>query len=79
MFSNLNLSDMETCYKLFRTDIIQSSFLKKSVSVSSPKLPPNLHVLKILEFTKWEFRIMGELSRKEENRGKMGLEQYFLS
>lgn len=24
MFTNLNLSDMETCYKLFRTDIIQS-------------------------------------------------------
>lgn len=23
MFTNLNLSDMETCYKLFRTDIIQ--------------------------------------------------------
>jgi glycosyltransferase involved in cell wall biosynthesis len=24
MFSNLNLTDMETCYKLFRSDIIQS-------------------------------------------------------
>lgn len=24
MFTNLNLTDMETCYKLFRTDIIQS-------------------------------------------------------
>jgi glycosyltransferase involved in cell wall biosynthesis len=24
MFSNLNLTDMETCYKLFRTDIIQN-------------------------------------------------------
>lgn len=24
MFSNLNLTDMETCYKLFRTDIIKS-------------------------------------------------------
>jgi glycosyltransferase involved in cell wall biosynthesis len=24
MFNNLNLSDMETCYKLFRTDIIQN-------------------------------------------------------
>ena len=23
LFSNLNLTDMETCYKLFRTDIIQ--------------------------------------------------------
>jgi glycosyltransferase involved in cell wall biosynthesis len=29
MFSNLNLTDMETCYKLFRTDIIQSIKLKE--------------------------------------------------
>lgn len=30
MFTNLNLSDMETCYKLFRTDIIQNISLKES-------------------------------------------------
>ena len=29
MFNNLNLTDMETCYKLFRTDIIQSINLKE--------------------------------------------------
>jgi len=29
MFSNLNLTDMETCYKLFRTDIIKSIDLKE--------------------------------------------------
>lgn len=29
MFTNLNLSDMETCYKLFRTDTIQSLSLKE--------------------------------------------------
>jgi len=29
MFTNLNLTDMETCYKLFRTDIIQSIQLKE--------------------------------------------------
>jgi len=29
MFSNLNMTDMETCYKLFRTDIIQSLHLKE--------------------------------------------------
>lgn len=29
MFSNLNLSDMETCYKLFNTRIIQSLTLKE--------------------------------------------------
>lgn len=29
MFTNLNLSDMEVCYKLFRTDIIQNLNLKE--------------------------------------------------
>ncbi len=29
LFTNLNLTDMETCYKLFRTDIIQSIDLKE--------------------------------------------------
>lgn len=29
MFTNLNLTDMETCYKLFKTDIIQSLELKE--------------------------------------------------
>ncbi len=29
MFSNLNLTDMETCYKLFRADIIQGLKLKE--------------------------------------------------
>ena len=29
MFTNLNLTDMETCYKLFRTDIVKSISLKE--------------------------------------------------
>ncbi len=30
MFTNLNLTDMETCYKLFRRDLIQSLTLKEN-------------------------------------------------
>ncbi len=30
MFTNLNLSDMETCYKLFRSDLIKSLNLKEN-------------------------------------------------
>jgi glycosyltransferase involved in cell wall biosynthesis len=30
MFTNLNLTDMETCYKVFRTDILQSLDLKEN-------------------------------------------------
>lgn len=29
MFTNLNLTDMETCYKLFRADILKSIYLKE--------------------------------------------------
>ncbi len=29
VFTNLNLTDMETCYKLFRTDIIKKLFLRE--------------------------------------------------
>jgi len=29
MFTNLNLTDMETCYKVFRTDMVQSLSLKE--------------------------------------------------
>jgi hypothetical protein len=29
MFSNLNLTDMETCYKVFKTDIIQNLKLRE--------------------------------------------------
>ena len=30
MFTNLNLSDMETCYKMFKTEIIQNIQLKEN-------------------------------------------------
>ena len=30
MFTNLNLSDMETCYKLFRTDMVQAITLREN-------------------------------------------------
>jgi len=30
MFTNLNLTDMETCYKLFRSDIIKKIYLKEN-------------------------------------------------
>jgi hypothetical protein len=30
MFTNLNLTDMETCYKLFRREVVQSVTLKEN-------------------------------------------------
>lgn len=42
MFSNLNLTDMETCYKLMRTDIAQSLNLKEQRFGFEPELTAKL-------------------------------------
>jgi glycosyltransferase involved in cell wall biosynthesis len=53
MFNNLNLTDMETCYKLFRTDIIQNIALKENrfgfepeVTAKIAKLP-NIRIYEV--------------------------------
>ncbi len=53
MFTNLNLSDMETCYKLFRTDIIQNIKLKENRFGFEPEVTaklsrvPNLRIYEV--------------------------------
>ena len=53
MFTNLNLSDMETCYKLFKTDIIQSIELKEKRFGFEPEVTakisrvPNIRVYEV--------------------------------
>lgn len=46
MFSNLNLTDMETCYKLFRTDIIQSLTLKEKRFGFEPEVTAKVSKIK---------------------------------
>lgn len=46
MFSDLNLSDMETCYKLFRTDIVQSLILKEKRFGFEPEVTAKIARLK---------------------------------
>jgi glycosyltransferase involved in cell wall biosynthesis len=48
MFTNLNLTDMESCYKLFRTEII------KGITIRQKGFGIEL-------FTKWEYPIMAGL------------------
>lgn len=53
MFTNLNLSDMETCYKLFRTDIIQKIKLKEKRFGFEPEVTakiarvPNIRIYEV--------------------------------
>ncbi|MDZ4822860.1 MAG: glycosyltransferase family 2 protein [Flavobacteriales bacterium] len=46
MFSNLNLSDMETCYKLFRTPIIQQIELKEKRFGFEPEVTAKISKIK---------------------------------
>jgi glycosyltransferase involved in cell wall biosynthesis len=53
MFSNLNLTDMETCYKLFRIDIIKSIQLKEKRFGFEPEVTakiariPNIRIYEV--------------------------------
>lgn len=46
MFNNLNLSDMETCYKLFKTEIIQSLVLKEKRFGFEPEVTAKISKIK---------------------------------
>ena len=46
MFTNLNLTDMETCYKLFRTEIIQSIKLEENRFGFEPEVTAKISKLK---------------------------------
>ena len=46
MFTNLNLTDMETCYKMFKTDIIQNISLKECRFGFEPEITAKISKLK---------------------------------
>jgi glycosyltransferase involved in cell wall biosynthesis len=46
MFSNLNLTDMETCYKMFRTEIIQKIKLEENRFGFEPEITAKISKLK---------------------------------
>ena len=46
MFTNLNLTDMETCYKLFRTKIIQNIKLQENRFAFEPEVTAKISKLK---------------------------------
>jgi glycosyltransferase involved in cell wall biosynthesis len=46
MFSNLNLTDMETCYKMFRREIIQSIEIEESRFGFEPEITAKVAALK---------------------------------
>jgi len=49
MFSNLNLSDMETCYKLFRADMIKKIPLKENRFGFEPEITAKIAKIKAIK------------------------------
>jgi hypothetical protein len=49
MFTNLNLTDMETCYKLFKTDIIKSIDLEEKRFGFEPEITSKIARIKTLK------------------------------
>ncbi len=53
MFTNLNLTDMETCYKVFRSDIIKNITIKENGFGFEPEITakiskiPNIHIYEV--------------------------------
>ncbi len=50
MFTNLNLTDMETCYKLFRTELIQSLNLREKRFGFEPEVTAKMSRVKNIRF-----------------------------
>lgn len=46
MFTNLNLSDMETCYKMFRTDLVQGLILQEKRFGFEPEVTAKISKIK---------------------------------
>ena len=74
MLSNLNLTDMETCYKVFKKDLIQKIDLKENgfgfdpeVTAKVSKLKPKIYEVGISYF-----------GRTYEQGKKIGLKDAFI-
>ena len=48
MFTNLNLTDMETCYKLFRADIVKGLILKEKRFGFEPEVTAKISRIKVI-------------------------------
>ena len=64
MFNNLNLTDMETCYKMFRSDIIKGIKLKEKRFGFEPEVTAKISKITKLEYMKLALPIMEEHTQK---------------
>ncbi|MDR3441149.1 glycosyltransferase family 2 protein [Telmatospirillum sp.] len=73
IFTNLNLTDMETCYKVFRRDVIQSIEIEESRFGAEPEITAKLARMKLIFY---EVGI-SYFGRTYEEGKKIGLKDAF--
>lgn len=66
MFTNINLTDMETCYKMFRAEVIKGIKIEENRFGFEPEITAKV-AKAIGEFMKLVFPIMDVLTPKEKN------------
>ena len=66
MFTNLNLTDMETCFKAFRTDILKNIKIVENRFGIEPEITAKVSKIRILKYMKLEYLIKAELMMKEK-------------
>jgi glycosyltransferase involved in cell wall biosynthesis len=77
MFTNLNLTDMETCYKLFKADIIKSIPLKEKRFGFEPEVTSKISRIKDLRIYEVGISYYGRTYEEGKKLvGKMALGQY---
>ena len=64
MFTNLNLTDMETCYKLFKREIIQSINIKENRFGFEPEITAKVAKIKNINIYEVAYLTMEELTMK---------------
>ena len=65
-FSNLNMTDMETGFKVFKREVIQSIVLKENSFGIEPEITIKLAKKKFIFFLKYQLNIMEEVMMKEK-------------
>ena len=67
-FTNLNLTDMETCYKMFRAPVIKGLQLKENRFGFEPEVTAKMSRVKACGSMKWASLIMAARTPKEKDR-----------
>ena len=76
MMTDLNLTDMETCYKVFRREILQDIEIQENRFGFEPEIVAKV-ARRMCEFSRWVFPI-GVHTMRERRSEKDGFSSYIL-